>query len=172
MRCIIFICCPLVPTGGGIQWQLFLYRLRPHNVTTRPLHVECFVGLSRQPPRCQQRSVGRLVGHRRPQINPRLLLGMMGRLMGPVRADRLTRFPSHSVPSAIYQTEVPSKQEFHTLLKMWLLSAAAPPPINRGSSFLPSLPCFPRSVSPILMLILQGGALPCVLLKEKAGSGL
>lgn len=68
----------------------------------------------------------------------------MGRLMGPVRADRLTRF----LPLlAIYQTEVPSKQEFHTLLTMWLLSAAAPAPINRSSSFLPSLPCFSLCLS-------------------------
>lgn len=71
----------------------------------------------------------------------------MGRLMGPVWADRLTRFLPLSVPSAIYQTEVPSEQEFHTLLTMWLLSAAATAPITRSSSFLPSLACFPLCLS-------------------------
>lgn len=63
--------------------------------------------------------------------------------MGPVWADRLTGFLPRSVPSAIYQIEVSSKQEFHTLLTMWLLSAAAPAPINGSSSFLPFPPCHP-----------------------------
>lgn len=70
------------------------------------------------------------------------------------------RASSHPpVPSAIYQTEVPSKQEFHTLLTMWLLSAAAPAPITTGSSSLPSLPCLSLCLSlSAFSLILQGGS--------------
>ena len=109
--------------------------------TSSPSVVLAFVAAS------LLRSMGRSVEHRQPQINSPFSLGMMGRLMGPVRADRLTCFPSPFVPTAISQTEVPSEQEFHTLLKMWLLSAAAGAPINRGSSFLPSPPRFSLCLS-------------------------
>lgn len=96
-----------------------------------------------------------------------LSVSTTGRLRGLVRADRLTRFPLLSVPLAIYQTEVPSKQEFHTLLTMWLLSAAAPGPFNRGSSFRPLLASF--YVSSCLILILQGGSSFLVLKRKVRG---
>ena len=44
-----------------------------------------------------------------------------------------------SVSSSIYQKGVSFKQEFHTLLAMWLLSAAASSPFTNCSSFLPNL---------------------------------
>lgn len=44
-----------------------------------------------------------------------------------------------TVSSSIYQKGVSFKQEFHTLLTMWLLSAAASSPITNSSSFFPNL---------------------------------
>lgn len=43
------------------------------------------------------------------------------------------------VSSSMPQKGVSFKQEFHTLLTMWLLSAAASSPITNSSSFLPIL---------------------------------
>lgn len=100
---------------------------------------------------------------------PTTVLGHAGKSSGePLQADRLTCFLLFSIPSASYQTEVPSKQEFHTLLTMWLLSAAASATINRGSSF--RLLLVALSVSSCLILILQGGgSTPLKLWKEKSG---
>lgn len=67
-----------------------------HTAAQQGLFTEGLVGLSGSlPAGCQQRSV---VGHRRAQINPPLSTGMMGRLMGAVRADRLTRFRTPLCP--------------------------------------------------------------------------
>lgn len=65
-------------------------------------------------------------------------------IMGAV-CGRQADLSSLLAPSTIYQMEVSFKQEFHTLLTMWLLSAAASAPIPKCSSFLPFLG--PLSVS-------------------------
>lgn len=66
---------------------------------------------------------------------PSSLCGHDGKDQGNSVGRQADAFPPLFVPAAMYQTEVPSKQEFHTLLTTWLLSAAAPALINRSSSF-------------------------------------
>lgn len=130
-QCIFFfICCPLVP-GSDITD----ISVRPHTFTAGPPQLELYWPLWQFPCRLPTEVSGEIGWASVTTDKPSSLCGHDGKDQGNSVGRQADAFPPLFVPAAMYQTEVPSKQEFHTLLTMWLLSAAAPALINRSSSF-------------------------------------
>lgn len=117
----------------------FYDALKTISVTAQATHAhqsffnQCSLGIYGLPTEVS----GEIVWHQKPQINPQscdLSFMIMDAVCG-----RQADLSLLLVPSTVYQMEVSFKQEFHTLLTMWFLSAAASMPITKCSSFLPSL---------------------------------
>lgn len=130
MHFFFFICCPLVP-GSDITD----ISVRPHTFTAGPPQLELYWPLWQFPCRLPTEVSGEIGWASVTTDKPSSLCGHDGKDQGNSVGRQADAFPPLFVPAAMYQTEVPSKQEFHTLLTMWLLSAAAPALINRSSSF-------------------------------------
>lgn len=109
--------------------------VRPHTFTAGPPQLELYWPLWQFPCRLPTEVSGEIGWASVTTDKPSSLCGHDGKDQGNSVGRQADAFPPLFVPAAMYQTEVPSKQEFHTLLTMWLLSAAAPALINRSSSF-------------------------------------
>lgn len=126
----------MVPTGGDVPWctqsnMAIAQATHQHNITSSACVFLAFLAVY-------------LMAANRGQWGDCLASVAADKsftLIGHNHGDRVGRQAAWSTlpgPSTIYQMEVSFKQEFHTLLTMGLLSAAASAPITKCSSFLPS----------------------------------
>jgi len=133
-----------------MMYQRYFCNGSGHTPRQLGLFSYCFVSLhGRLPAGCKQRSVGRSVGHRRPQINPPLSLGM-------AQGDSVGRH-ADLFPPALCPFRGPIQGGISHPIDNVASVSCRSSTYNQGLILPSSRFLFSLSVSPCLIIIIHGG---------------